>query len=366
MKLSVVVGGQYGSEGKGAVAGYLAAWSEQPVVAVRVAGPNAGHTVYGRCPGSLCLSGGHLESAPGDGHPWKLRQVPVAAVTREDAQLIIAAGSEVDRDVLLREVAELDSAGYGVSDRLAVDSEATVIQPGHQDMEHDQLTDRIGSTGKGVGAARADRAMRSATLYGVAPWSVKSTWKMLRGPGTHVIIEGTQGYGLGQHAGLYPFCTSSDCRAIDFLAMAGISPWSFDTLQVWVVLRTRPIRVAGNSGPLHGETTWQSLGLPVERTTVTNRVRRVGAWDPNLARAAVDANGGYPVVSVALTMVDHEIPAIAGHSGPYADWAMRNGLAIPPDDDPVVAAEKYLGRIQADCGAPIRLVGTGPNTILER
>ena len=63
--------------------------------------------------------------------------------------------------------------------------------------------------------------------------------------------------------------------------------------------------MAGNSGPLKGETSWEELGLEPERTTVTNKVRRVGDWDPELLEEAIRANGGggwNSGVSLAVTM----------------------------------------------------------------
>lgn len=373
MTLSIVVGGQYGSEGKGAVAGRLAATSYEPVTAVRVAGPNAGHTVYGNCPQvGVCTSDYHL--ADGNLHPWKLRQVPVAAVTRPDAVLVIAAGSEIDETVLRAEVAALDAAGYDAGSRLRVDTSATIVELKHQQIEQGGLGDvlsggglvqRIGSTGKGVGAARADRAMRTAKTYGDGCWSYYRTAETLTDDlriGRHVIIEGTQGYALGLHAGEYPWCTSSDCRAIDFMSMAGIPPQEAD---VWVVLRTWPIRVAGNSGPMHQEVSWDTVGQPPERTTVTNKIRRVGRWDAGLARASVAANGG-DRCKIALTMVDYDLPFLAGKDGNYANWAASTGMNYGPGVDPLVLTEKYLSTVEADCGAHVRLVGTGPNTMLAR
>ena len=90
-KIQVVVGGQYGSEGKGAVAGYLAGLETDPLC-IRVAGPNAGHSVV----------------HPGTGKKYALRQVPVGAVTNPDALLAIAAGSEIDPYVLSEEIAWLE------------------------------------------------------------------------------------------------------------------------------------------------------------------------------------------------------------------------------------------------------------------
>lgn len=332
--LSVIVGAQFGSEGKGAIA---AALTNLDTAVVRVAGPNAGHT-----------------AVDVQGRTWALRQVPVGAVVGQ-GPVIIAAGSEVDLDVLHQEVDSLDAAGHEVSRRLAVDSQATVIEPRHKAAEA-ALVGAVGSTGKGIGAARADRLMRQASTYGEGRrWSHPATADLMNeylARGGHVLIEGTQGYGLGLHAGHYPQCTSSDTRAIDMLAMAGISPWceSVTDFEVVVVARTNPIRVAGNSGPLKGETTWDELGLPTERTTVTKKVRRVGTWDPDLVRSAVTANGRGGHVWVALTMFDHEFPELAGRTcGP-----------IGPE------ATEWVRRAESQAGAPIRLLGTGPATWIRR
>lgn len=378
-KVSVVVGGQFGSEAKGAVAGYLASQEDNtsrlgqvtPVVCVRVGGPNAGHTVYGKCPIDCEGGEGHLNLVDQE-HPWRLRQVPVAAVTNRGAKLVIAAGSEVDFEVLNLEITQLNSAGYAVNDRLFVDQSATVLTPAHIDQERARnLSGRIGSTAKGIGAARADRLMREAITVGdaiadggVRRFNLTDCATFLRyelGRRAHVVIEGTQGYGLGLHTRYYPMCTSGDARAIDFLAQAGLSPWAnyIETLDVWVVVRTRPIRVAGNSGPLPGETTWEELGLKEERTTVTQKVRRVGEFDEGLVREAVFANGGggdngRGCVQIALTMVDYEIPNLFGvetlEGVTRKDYASLCDLAWWVGDN---------------VGARVSLVGTSPTTILD-
>lgn len=319
----VVVGGQQGSEAKGHVTGWL---SKSPYVGavVRVAGPNAGHTAYDK-----------------SGKPWALRQVPCAAVTNLDTKLMIAAGSEVDPEVLADEILRLESGGIPVRERLFVDPEATVIEPVHRASEA-EMTGRIGSTAKGIGAARSGRIMREARTW--HDWlkgghEAVEDWLPNTGPvapsllytlnqGKDVIVEGTQGYGLGLHAGYYPFCTSSDCRAIDFLAMAGINPWAVlgadgqpAELRIWPVFRTYPIRVAGNSGELYRELDWAELYersqghiLP-ERTTVTQKIRRIGEWDAMLAHKAMIANGfPSPTLYPVLTFVDYWFPELYGVS----------------------------------------------------
>lgn len=362
-KLIVVAGAQYGSEAKGHVVDQLSRpdVAGDNLVVVRVAGPNAGHTVYGICPGDCKPDAAHLSNGEWIGHPWRLRSVPVAAVSNPNADLVIAAGSEIDLDVLLNEVTELEKAGYNVSARMRIDAQATMLRPKHIDMEvRDEIQKRLGSTAKGIGAARADRVWRYADIWG---WSQSEESQVdtaeylyaRLAQGATVVIEGTQGYGLGLHAGHYPQCTSSDCRAIDFLAMAGVSPWAqeVDEFGVWLAARVRPIRVAGNSGPIKGETTWQALNLPEEHTTVTKKVRRVGEWDGELVRQAVAANGGAPVVRVALTMVDTYAPQMANVSGFY-----KTGLNLPFDD--------YLGRTEREINAPIRMVTTSPVHALWR
>lgn len=350
--LHVVVGGQFGSEGKGAVTARIirrAIDGGYDSLNIRVGGPNAGHTV--------------IDSS---GRAWPLRQVPVGAVF-PGTQLYIGPGSEIDPNVLLEEIIELNNAGHNLIGRLFVSAEATVLEEHHHQVETDlNLSGELGSTSKGIGAARAARVMRDAkrvrdddelctslVQLGVDIWSNLSL------PSTpftsdhrQVVIEGTQGYGLGLHAGFYPYCTSGDARAIDFLAQAGINPWddSIYGLQVWVVVRPNPIRVAGNSGPLLGETTWEQLGLSPEYTTVTKKVRRVGAWDPCLVRDAVEANGGPPAVRLALTMVDHLFPGVYGNERTITD----KGLYMK--------VRELTERIHDEVGAPVRMITTGPSS----
>ena len=325
----VVVGGQFGSEGKGHFVAQLAKRLGHPAV-VRTGGPNAGHTAYDKA-----------------GREWKLRQVPAAAVTSH-GPLGIAAGSEIDLDVLESEVLALDEAGHDVSNRITVDAQATIVTDEHAAVDFSQLRERIGSTGKGIGAARADRIMRVASLYG----GEGDTVGMLRRHMKHghpVIIEASQGWGLGLHAGFYPFCTSRDVRAIDAMAEVGLSPAECKVV-TWVVFRPHPIRVAGNSGPLKSETSWVDLGIEPEYTTVTGKVRRVGAWDGELARAAMRANGGPGAwVRPVLMFADYVDPSIHGVK------KMPNGMIWPA----------FKG-FEDDLETEIHAFGTGPSTLIWR
>lgn len=347
-KLQVVVGGQFGSEAKGHVAAKLAARADYElynVTGVRVAGPNAGHSAF-----------------DDQGRKWALRTIPVMAVSNLNAMLVLAAGSEIQLSVLDDEIGQLEAAGIPIRNRLYIDPQATILLPDHIERETQKsMHQRLGSTGKGVGAARADRIMRAAPLWkDVAHLypdiTTCDTAELLAGAlmlnSQVVILEGTQGYGLGLHAGHYPYCTSSDCRAIDFLAMAGINPWQAGVeLETWVVMRTFPIRVAGTSGPLLNETTWEQLAIESggyiqpEFTTVTKKMRRVGRWDAELAEKAVAANGT-DTVKIAMMFMDYLQPDLAGDT--------FNGLNEE--------SEAWLQQAQRDClDRPIAYIGIGPD-----
>jgi len=339
----IVVGGQYGSEAKGAAtAGVIERTQDRHVWNVRVAGPNAGHTAYDKT-----------------GRAWPLRTVPVGAVAdHPSVTCVISAGSEIDPPVLRSELEQLRAADVRVE--LRIDDQATVLEDEHKAVEHEHgLVGAIGSTGKGIGAARAARLLRSARTYGqwwhklsaverdLFPVPTHDTSSELQfaaaNPHEVVVIEGTQGYGLGLHAGFYPQCTSSDCRAVDFAAMAGVSPWAVSDISILACMRVYPIRVAGNSGPMKDETSWEELGLPVELTTVTKKPRRVGLWDGELAERAIRANPG---ATIHLSMLD-QLPGAVDADATGADKITSAGW-------------DFVERVERDTGAEVTVVGTGP------
>jgi len=344
--LQVVVGGQFGSEAKGAVTAAICndEWaSGRDVTVVRIGGPNAGHSAVDKL-----------------GRLWALRQIPVGMVVDDQVTGVIADGSEIDFPVLLDEITQLEDAGIPIRDRLYVSDEATLITDAHKATEGG-MVGRIGSTGKGIGAARADRIMRIARRvgddqvtfdhYGIRVKRglevCENLNRMARDFGNSVVLEGTQGYGLGLTAGFYPQCTSSNTRAVDFLAMAGINPWGTlgQRTVVHVVVRPYPIRVAGNSGPLHGETTWADLGLDVELTTVTRKPRRVGTWDETVVRAALTANA--PNVRLACSMLD-QIPE-------YVEQIGDSDIKVLTP-----AGRDWIHGLEAEFETEVNWYGTGP------
>lgn len=338
-KIQVIVGGQFGSEGKGHCAAELAV-REGEMLAVRTGGPNAGHTAW----------------SSGSKEEFKLRQLPVAAVVNRDAMVAIAARSLVQLDLVMQEV-ELT----GVP-QVLIDQSATLLEYAHIAVEEGDEALAWGSTRKGIGAARMDRLHRTARTFAHVADQLP-TEKLLEcdvaklaatylANGKTVQIEAAQGYGLGLHTEFYPKTTSADCRAIDALADVGISPWAFPDaeLEIWVVVRPYPIRVAGDSGPLKFETSWQALGLPEERTTVTNRIRRVGAWDPQLVRDAVEANGTN--VKLWVNMADHVYPFLKGRTD------------FDETDRRTKEVQWYANQLEVQTGASVGALGTGPDTAI--
>jgi len=349
MYIYAIVGGQFGSEAKGHVTWQILqslvernGLAPEDVICVRVAGPNAGHTAIGM-----------------DGIYYAFRQLPMSTLL-PGFHSAIAAGSEVDMRILIVELDQAIGQGFNPN-RLIIDPEVTLLRDADYDHEAtERMVERIGSTGKGIGAARVARLMRQPgrrladnrdamiLLHerGVRVQQVESSYHEHKA----VVIEGTQGFGLGLRAGYYPYCTSSDCRTVDFMSMAGITPKYGDTVVPIVVLRPYPIRVAGNSGPLKGETSWEALGLPPEFTTVTKKMRRVGSWDPTLALRAIYANGGPSMAKVAVTMLDQ----------------IDHGVKFTTETAKVVESPDvwaFLKRVHRDVGgARTILATTGPCT----
>lgn len=335
-KVTTLVGAQYGSEGKGVIAHHLA---DRFPVHVRTGGPNAGHTIK------------H------EGRVWKMQTVP-CGWTNPEAKLVIGAGALIDLKILAREVLEIEEAGYSVRDRIFVDSKAGVINNNHRGIEGGtagEMHKKIGSTGEGVGIARMARIARRVS--GFAPLDTfdqfeqvfhngRDTVKLLDdalSTGRDVLLEGTQGSALSLVHGPWPFVTSHDTNAAQLFADAGLSPR--DCGDVILVARTHPIRVAGNSGPLLGETSFETLGVPEERTTVTKKVRRIGAWDPGLLRRAIMLNRP---TQLALTFLDYVFPEVAGET---------EGRDLSDE------AIDYLQALEDDFGVTVRFAGTGGDNL---
>lgn len=315
---TVVFGGQVGSEGKGAVVGYLARKRKYDA-AICTFMTNAGHTWIGD-----------------NGEKVVVQQIPMAVVGPEVGQLLIAPGSAITMGQLLKEIDTYDK-DYNVSNRLRIHPRAMIIE--EEDVKYEQrATKYLGSTSKGCGRALARKAMRSNGIMAkpvrlardipflrqfIADTTTIAN-RILDGGGS-VLVEGSQGFDLDINHGLeYPYCTSRGTTPMATLADCGISERT--VTECIAVVRTYPIRVGnvvedgvqvGYSGMFGAkELTWEEVTqrsgslVPLEeRTTVTQRVRRV--FEMDFARLGYMVDVCRPTI-YALTFVDYLDHRIAG------------------------------------------------------
>ena len=235
--------------------------------------------------------------------------------------MLIGPGAVLNIKDLQKEISDCDVG----CERLTIDPQATVIQESDIRAEK-QLRESIGSTGRGVGNAtarrimgRGDKTMRLARdIEDLKPY-LRDTYRMLEDAfrtGQRILLEGTQGTGLSIFHGAYPHVTSRDTTVAGCLAEAGISPGR--VRKVIMVCRTYPIRVEDpkkkgkTSGPMSQEIDWKTVARRSghdfvelqrnERTSTTDRRRRVGEFDWCLLRKAAVLNAP---TDVALTFADY-------------------------------------------------------------
>lgn len=325
--VDVMVGGQYGSEGKGHIASYLA---KEYDILVRVGGPNAGHTVY---------------------HPpYTFHHLPSGSANLQ-SKLIVGPGAVLNLKTpkgktkpkgLLAEIMECEIS----AERLSIDPQAMIIEL--EDITNESaLETNIASTATGVGYATARRILGredynsdvselvrlprrkgsriqstrvrlAKNIKELRPY-IRSTYEELENAfsrGKRVFLEGTQGTALSIYHGHYPHVTSRDTTVAGCLAEAGIAPNR--VRKVIMVCRTYPIRVGnapvtGNSsGFMSQEISFaeiaQRSGLPLtelvrtEVTSTTKRQRRVAEFDWSLLRKSASLNAP---TDIALSFVDY-------------------------------------------------------------
>lgn len=302
-KVTALVGAQFGSEGKGVVAYKM---RNEFDISVRTGAPNAGHSFV------------H------NGQIYKMQSLP-CGWPNTNCTLILGAGALVNLEILEREIQMASKVDPRIRERIYLDRNAGILEPAHHREEggvDGAMHKRIGSTGEGVGPARRDRIMRDSANFRLAQHlaqnerdflgiNICDTVSLLSSSikgGARVLLEGTQGAGLSLVHGEWPHVTSSDTNAAQMAADAGVPPqWVTDVI---LVARTFPIRVAGPSGPLTKEVTWEDMSARigkkvVEFTTVTKKQRRIGEWDDLMFRKAVDLNAP---TWVALTFMDYLSP----------------------------------------------------------
>ena len=416
MPATVVVGTQWGDEGKGKLTDLLAA--EMDVVVRYQGGHNAGHRI---------VVGGEA---------FALQLVP-SGVLYPHITPVIGNGVVVDPAVLLEELDALEAKGVDTG-RLVVSGNAHLIMPYHQEL--DRVTERylgknaLGTTRRGIGPAYADKAARVglrvqdlldpkifrqkldvalkeknavlAKVYNRLPLDaddIASHYLDEYAPrvapmigdtvgvvhdaldaGRNVLMEGAQATFLDLDHGTYPFVTSSNPVAGGACTGTGLGPRHID--RVIGIAKAYVTRVG--AGPFPTEQDNDTGNLLVERGnefgTNTGRRRRCGWFDAVMARQAVRINS---LTEVALTKLDvldtfetvkvcvaYEADGVRYTHPPYHQstfhnvapvyeelpgWRTDLSAATAPADVPQ-AARDYVGFLSEQIGVPVRLVGVGP------
>ena len=285
MKAYIIMDGQWGSCGKGLIAGKLA-MDRKPDVIVCNFGPNAGHTF--------------IHDDLNDGYPIMTQQLP-SGMVHKGAVLVLGPGAIIDPSILADEIRKFDPE-FNISKRLFIHPRAAVVTM-RDKIEEGRIMGTIGSTKKGTGAAVARKIMRVEGIIARGCTDLnrfiidEDRYNRMMAQAKIVQIESAQGLELSlNHGSSYPHCTSRDVTPEAILNDVGIPRRFLD--EVIVAIRPYPIRVGheydengrkiGDSGPVYPdqeELTWDYISsrLPFEieieeRTTVTNKVRRVFTW----------------------------------------------------------------------------------------
>lgn len=378
MPVTVIVGAQWGDEGKGKVTDFLA--EEADVVARYQGGNNAGHTVVAA------------------GQEYKLHLLP-SGVVHPDVKNVVGNGVVVDPGVLLDELQRLQARG--LRPKLYLSDRATVILPIHKllDGASEDAGAGIGTTRRGIGPAYADKVARTSVRLGdlLSPTRLRARLTETLGeklallkyrggsiPGhdlahlvadpsryaeeiakefagygerlapmvtdtvallhealeenERIVLEGAQGTFLDIDHGTYPYVTSSNTTAGGACTGTGIPPTVIDS--VFGIVKAYTTRVGG--GPFVTELDWQQgagkhlTEVGAEFGTTTGRRRRVGWLDLVLLRRAAQVNG---MTSIALTKLD-----ILGGVGDLSvcvayDVDGRETSALPSDPDAIARAK---------------------------
>lgn len=315
MNGNIVIDLQFGSTGKGLIAGYLAE-RDRPDTVVTAWAANAGHTYI-----------------DGDGKKFVHTMLANGVVSAGLKRILIGPGSLIDPVNLRREMDECAHLLRGVE--VLIHPAAAVITQQHRDLEAGPMT-KIGSTKKGVGEAMIHRIRRDPNdhntamqLQGVHPAlgevglagmvCTREAYVNALNSTRRLLVEGAQGYSLSMYHGFYPYCTSRDVSTHQVLADCGIPAREAKGLTVVGTARTYPIRVAnryneageqvGWSGPCYPdqtETTFEAISQPIELTTVTKLPRRIFTFSERQFTEAVQMNGVDEVFVNFVNYLPHE------------------------------------------------------------
>jgi len=400
----IILGSQWGDEGKGKFVDYLA---EKSDMVVRFAGGNnAGHTV---------VVGEEV---------YKLHLIP-SGIVHQDKINIIGNGTVIDPEVLLKEIEGVESRDISVTNNnLLISQFAHVITP--EQIEEDKAKGgKIGTTGRGIGPCYRDKISRTGKRIIDFVKEDSSTAKRLSplvadtplivnnaiAEGKKILFEGAQGTLLDIDHGTYPFVTSSNCTAGGACTGAGVGPTKID--KVHAILKAYVTRVGRGPFPTELGTDEDTINEDAdaklteediqkandgdeytagyvlrkqgfEYGTTTGRARRTGWLDTVIARYAVKING---LDSFILTKLDvlqnikkikicthYEIDGKKVEDFPAdleslekckpvyeeVDGFDEDITGVTKYDDLPDTVKAYLKRIEELVGCPISIVSVGP------
>ena len=420
----VVVGTQWGDEGKGKLVDWLTEMS-QGVVRFQ-GGHNAGHT--------LVING--VKTA--------LNLIP-SGIMRPGVKCYIGNGVVLSTTHLFKEIAQLEAVGVEVRSRLRVSEACPLILPFHAALDSAREilreqggSEKIGTTGKGIGPAYEDKIARRALrvqdlkhperfasklrdlltlhnhvlttflnapaldfdiIYAEAMSHAEQLRPMMADvsrelndankAGANLLFEGAQGTLLDVDHGTYPYVTSSNCVAGNAAAGSGVGPGLLH--YILGITKAYCTRVGG--GPFPTELDWQTPGTPghhmstvgAERGVVTGRYRRCGWFDAALLKRSAQVNGLSGLCITKLDVLDgiDELKLCTGYE---LDGQVTDILPMGADDiarcTPIYEslpgwsqstvgvtdynklppqAQRYLARIEEVTGVPIDMISTSPD-----
>jgi adenylosuccinate synthase len=378
----MVVDLQYGSTGKGQVAGTLGRkWNPDTVVCAN--GPNAGHTYR--------WTDGYDESDMAVMRRQVIHTVmPVTAVLPSVRNILLGPGAVIDMDRLQAEVR--DSGDLLAGKRLIIHPMASVVLPEHREAEKAFV--QVGSTMKGTAeavigkmrrigfppiarshAGRLKLALHTLEIRGFHVLIDEGEYNSALDSSLKLMVEGAQGASLSMHSRFYPHCTSrdvsinqiwADCR---LPARTEAAAWARNGfVEIVGVARTYPIRVAnrfneqgvqiGYSGdcyPDQREIPWADIGKQPELTTVTRLPRRLFTFSVGQIIDSVRYNAP---TSLALTFCDY----LPSHNGDHPDIPEgMEPMPVGPGERLSPCVLSWSRRLQAAAGAPVHFVSFGPN-----
>lgn len=350
--ISVVLGGQIGSEGKGKIAGYLAL-RDNYNFSINNFYPNAGHTWVG------------------EDRQVKVHHLPIALVNNT-TNLLIGPAAAISVSGLLEEMNKYEES-YQVSHRLRIHPRAVIVEDKHKEMEKNSTDlNMISSTLTGGGAASAEKILRrtDVKLCRDVPelrQYLSDTEVILHkaiSEGKGILIEAAQGFELDINYGYeYPFTTSRQTTTGQLIADCGVP---FEAInKIYCVLRTYPIRVGNSKDGTSGgwgkeELSWEIIqkraGLPenyfddIEYTTTTHKKRRVFEFDFDRLEYMININQPTDLC------VNH------------VDYLNAKDTGVTQYELLSTETKKFIKKVEDYSGIKVTLIGTGGknNHIVDR